>query len=141
MNTEIMKIDNNEIEGQLMGVTSTFCSVKAETPEEKRALFNAMNNPEFRVEQFINQTIYVKDVFAELVDIMDKNTGEFIQAARIVLIDDEGTGYACVSKGIFHALKKLFKLYGAPTWNEPIGITIKQIRKSNNMNILTFDLA
>lgn len=141
MNNEIMKVDNNDIEGQLMGVTSTFCSVQAVTPEEKKALFNAMNNPEFRVEQFINQTIYVKDVFAELVDIMNQNTGEIIQAARIVLIDAEGKAYTCVSKGIFSALKKLFNLYGVPTWNEPIGITIKQIRKSNNMNILTFDLA
>jgi len=59
----------------------------------------------------------------------------------VVLIDDKGVSYQCVSLGIFSALKKVFAIFGTPdTWKKPIGIKVKTIDKGNNRNPMTFDL-
>lgn len=117
----------------------SFCSYKAETPEEKAKLFEIMNNPEKRLSDCINQTILVKDLFAELVDCTNEETGEVTKAPRIVLIDKNGIGYQCVSAGVFGALKKLMSVYGIPTWESPIPLKIKQI-KNGKKSLLTFSV-
>lgn len=127
----------------LNGLTSSnmsFTSLKGETQEEKARLYQVMNNPEFRIADCINQTIYVKDVFVEVVDILRENTGEVDKCPRVVLIDKDGNGYQSVSFGIFSAVKKLFQVFGAPTWEDPIGVTVKQITKGTN-KMLTLDIA
>ena len=50
----------------------SYCSLNAETADEQMILFNAMNNPEHRLADHINETINVKDVFCEIVDCTNK---------------------------------------------------------------------
>lgn len=117
----------------------SFCSMVANTLEEKANLYNAMNNPTDRLADHINEVINVKDIFVEVVELESETTGNKEKAPRIVLIDDAGLSYACVSFGIYNALRKLISIYGQPTWTTPIPIKIRQISK-NNRSLLTLDV-
>ena len=67
--TEVERMDdNNNFVVDLTTRTTQYCSMVANTPEEKAVLFNAMNNPANRLGDCINQTIKVKDVFVEVVN-------------------------------------------------------------------------
>ena len=107
----------------------SFCSMSAETPEEKAQLFNAMNNPDERLADCINKRIAVKDLYVEVVNCTNQETGETQTCPRIVVIDDKGKSYQCVSIGIYSAFKKIIQVYGAPTWEKPVTVEVKQISK------------
>ena len=107
----------------------SFSSMKATTQEEKAKLYNAMNNPDERLADNINKVINAKDLYVEIVNCVNQETGEVTEAPRIVVIDDMGKSYQCVSVGIFSAFKKIIQIFGAPTWETPIQIEVKQISK------------
>lgn len=117
----------------------SFCSMAANSPEEKANLFNATNNPAHRIADYINATINAKDVFCEIVTVTNRETGEITQCPRVVLIDDKGEGYQAVSFGVFSALKKLMQVYGVPTWEPAIPVKVQQISKGTN-KMLTFSV-
>lgn len=120
--------------------TTSYCSLVATTEDEKLTLYNAMNNPDKRLADMINEKIAVKDVFVEVVKCENRETGEKQSCPRIVLIDTNGVGYQCVSIGIFSALKKLFSVFGEPgTWSSPVTVKVKQISKGDR-KILTLDV-
>lgn len=108
-----------------------FCSMSATTHEEKAALYNAMNNPDKRLADCINMTIPVKDMYIEVVNCTNEETGEVNACPRIVLIDEKGVSYQAVSIGIYSALKKAVQVFGAPTWEKPVKMEVKQITKGN----------
>lgn len=107
----------------------SFSSMTATTQEEKAKLYNAMNNPDERLSDNINKVINAKDLYVEIVNCVNQETGEVTEAPRIVVIDDMGKSYQCVSVGIFSAFKKIIQIFGAPTWETPIPIEVKQISK------------
>lgn len=119
-----------------------YCSMKAESDKEKAALFNATNNPDFRLADMINMEVRVKDVFVEAVHCTNRDTGEVNVCPRVVLIDENNVGYQCVSIGVFSAIKKLFGIYGEPMyWSAPIKMIVKQITKGERqmltLNVVT----
>lgn len=136
---EMMMEENKGFIADLTSAKTTFCSLAADTREEKANLFKAMNNPEKRLGDCINMVIMAKDIYCEVVDCLNQQTGEVTQCPRIVIIDDKGVGYQAVSIGIYSALKKIIQVFGAPTWNEPIPLEIKQITKGDR-KLLTFDV-
>jgi hypothetical protein len=118
-----------------------YTSLKGETREDKKRLFNAMNSPDANVSDYINKSINLKDVYVEMVEMPDEKTGEIVNAPRIVLFDDKGKSYQAISKGMMMALKAAFIVYGEPhTWSEPLPITIKQVSVKNGRSMLTFDV-
>jgi len=139
-NTVVMD-DDEKMVADLTTRRVSYCSLTAETAEEKTTLYNAMNNPAQRVKDCINEVIALKDVYVEVVHCSNRETGEVIAAPRVVFIDENGVGFQCVSTGIFSALKKLFAVFGEPrTWSAPVKIKIKQINRGTDKSILTFDV-
>lgn len=141
-NTTERNDDNTNMIVDLTARTTQYCSMTANNDEQRAILFNATNNPEFRLADCINQTINVKDVFVEAVTCVNRETDEANVCPRIVLIDVDGKGYACVSIGIFSAIKKIFGIYGEPNvWKKPIALAVKQIskgdRKMLTLNVVT----
>lgn len=116
-----------------------FCSIKAETRQEKALLFKAINNPDKRIADCINMTINAKDLFCEVVQVRNEDTEEVTSCPRIVIIDDTGVAYQSVSVGVYSGMKKLIQIYGTPTWDEPLPLIIKQITKGKR-SLLTFDV-
>ena len=142
MNTQEVAVYNRpavsrfEDEGFSVAVDMTsaqlsFCSMKAESQDEKAKLYNAMNNPEKRLADCINMKIRAKDLFIEIVNCTNEETGETNACPRIVIIDEKGVAYQAVSIGIYSALKKAIQVFGAPTWEQPVTFEVKQITKGN----------
>lgn len=118
----------------------SFSSLKADTDEEKASLFNAINNPEKRLADCINMTIKAKDLYIEVVNCTNEETGEITACPRIVIIDDKGVSYQAVSLGIYSALKKVIQIFGTPTWEKPIKLEVKQVTKGTR-KMLTLNIA
>lgn len=117
-----------------------YCSMVPKNKQEKIALFNAMNNPDERLSDKINMVINLKNVFVESVQLVSEVTGEIQYCPRVVLIDDKGVGYQCVSQGVFSCLKKLFNVFGDPTtWEAPLKVEVKQIKKGEK-SLLTLNV-
>lgn len=139
-NKELMTMEDTGIKGQLVNISDTYCSINPKSEEDKKMLFKAMNNPDKRLKDCINMSITVVDVYCEWVEMVNKQSGELVGGTRIVLIDKEGVGYQCVSQGVFSALKKLFSIYGLPTWKNGITLIPRLINKGTDRSILTFDI-
>lgn len=116
-----------------------FCSMTARSEEEKIRLYNIMNSPEFKLADYINMEIDVRDVIVEPVEV-ENDDGEVITAPRIILIDKDGKAYQCVSNGVYSSLRKMFKIFGNPTWEEQKKIRVKQINKSGNRSVITLEM-
>ena len=118
-----------------------YSSFKPTSEDEEKAFFNAINSTENQISDEINEIIEVRDVYVEIVNLTDEETGEITQAPRIVLIDTKLKGHGCVSSGIFSACKKLFAIKGLPdTWKAPVKLKILSLNKGKK-RILTFTLA
>ena len=116
-----------------------FCSMTAEDDKAKAQLFNAMNNPDERLADCINKQIKAKDLYVEVVNCTNEETGEVTACPRIVIIDDKGKSYQAVSIGIYSALKKVIQVFGAPTWEKPVVLEVKQITKGSR-KMLTLNI-
>lgn len=140
-NNSLMVMDENErfIADLTAARVTSFCSLVAKTDKEKALLFKAMNNPEKRLGDCINMTIHAKDLFCEVVTCINKETGDEKECPRIVIIDANGVGYQAVSLGVYGAMKKIIQVYGAPTWDKPLPLIVKQITKGDR-KLLTFDV-
>lgn len=138
----IQSDDDNSFIARLTNQKITaWSSLKSESMDEKAKFYNLMNNPEKRVGEMIGKVIKLKDVFVEVVELTNRDTGEIQKCPRTVLIDDKGVGYQAVSIGVFSAVKKLFDVYGTPDkWAGPIPLEVQQIQKGTR-NILTFKIA
>lgn len=121
---------------------ATYCSMEAKTAEDKKVLFNAINAPEMRLEECVNKEINLKHVYLETVEFIDEDTGLSTPGIRIVLIDNDGKSYGCASKGVASALQKIFTIFGTPeTWEAPLKVCVREIRKSDKRKILTMGIA
>lgn len=120
---------------------NSFCSVDPELgADAKKLIYNASNNPTHKIDDYINKTIMLKDVFVEIIELVNDTTGEMEQAPRIVLIDEKGESFQCVSNGVFGSLKKLIAIFGEPTYVEPIPVVVKQVKVKRG-TMLTLEVA
>lgn len=125
-----------------------YSSMVAQTPQEKAELYNAISDPAHKLGDVINQVIFVRDVYVEMIElartdnagnpIFDDN-GEPIMdtAPRIVLIDKDGDTYQAIAASVMNNLARLFKMFGAPTWEPALPIEVKQ-RSVGTNRIYTF---
>lgn len=106
--------------------TNQFVSFHAEDMKSKVRLFNAMNQPKYKVSDMINKKIKLKDVILMNVT-MEGEDGEQDTGIRSVLIDADGNAYNATSNGIFSSLTNLYMIFGTLHFEEPLEIMISQI--------------
>ena len=125
----------------LTSTTQSFCTLVPKTEEEQMLMFNIMNQPDKKLADCINMDIELANVYAEIVEVTDEQTGEVEQAPRIVLIDKDNVSYQTVSKGILNTLAKIFQVFGTPDkWSTPKTFTVKQKQGKGNNKFLTLEL-
>lgn len=137
-----MKMTNIENGTGLMALQlgGLYCSLPSETKEDKTLIYNASNNPNHRIAEFVNKTIKVVGFILEKVEMTSQETGDIRITPRTILIDTDGQTYVAVSIGVANALAKVCNLFGMPNeWDEPIEFAVKQIEK-NNHRILTLEM-
>lgn len=129
--------------GTLMseGAGAGYCSLEFDANDRAKGakIYNALNNPEYRVSDFINKEITVTDVLVEVVEILNEETGALDTVPRVVLIDEDGKAYQSVSIGMFNCINKAFKIFGEPTWEPALSFTIRQ-KPTKNGSMLTADI-
>lgn len=106
--------------------TNQFVSFRAEDMKSKVRLFNAMNQPNYKVSDMINKKIKLKDVILMNVT-MEGEDGEQDTGIRSVLIDADGNAYNATSNGIFSSLTNLYMIFGTLHFEDPLEIMISQI--------------
>ena len=120
---------------------TSICSIdqKTATSEQRKTVYNAMNNPTHRISDFINKKISVENVLIETVDMMDDETGEIERAPRIVLIDPKGNSYSAISKGILNSIKNAYNSFGAAPWAPALDFEVKQVNVGRG-SMLTLEM-
>lgn len=119
---------------------SMICSIKPDGDRKTAAkLYAAMNNPEFKLAEYINKKIKVTDYLIEIVDIVNEETGEVSTVPRVVLIAEDGKSYQATSYGIANSVRNLVQAVGAAPWNPALELEVQQ-RPTKRGSMLTLAL-
>lgn len=55
--------------------TSAYCSLRPANDEEDKLLYNAVMNSDYKLREVVNQTIAVRHIYCEIIDVTNKETG------------------------------------------------------------------
>lgn len=151
--TEVQGVNNSLAltgdngESMLMNLTGarkiSYSSIDESKLNESQKIdfINLINSKGINIGDAIGETILLKDVYVEMVEVSDMNTGELKTLPRIILISAEGKSYTCASIGIFKRLAQTFQSFGQPnTWKKPLKIKFKQETTRSQNKVLTFML-
>lgn len=125
-------MENNELREErgeltlLGGATQNiYCSKKAESEKEKKALFNALESCDALLNNCVGNEIAITDIYVEEKKVYDEETGELRTKFRTILFDESGQTYATGSYGIYNVLKKIVGIYGLPDkWDKPLKVKV-----------------
>ena len=127
---------NNTVLTDLNNAASQ-CSIKGYSREALVAMYNAINSPDHKLSDFVGKKLNIKDISIERVENMNDETGEMAANARVVLIDENGESYTCVSSGIYSAIKKLVAVFGEPTWEPALPVEIQNLSTKKGRKTMT----
>lgn len=127
---------NNTVLTDLNNAES-YCSIKGDSREAFVAMYNAINSPDHKLSDFVGKKLNIKDISIERVENMNEETGEMAANARVVLIDENGESYTCVSSGIYSAIKKLVAVFGEPTWEPALSVEVQNLSTKKGRKTMT----
>lgn len=129
-------MENNELQLFSQAQNAGYCSIKAESEEEKIKLLNALENCDFLLNDIAPKEIEVKDV---LIQQYEKDVeGEKKTKYRTILFDTDGKTYITNSNFFFYALSKIFNVMGTPDkWAKPYTFEIYKKEVQNGKKALS----
>lgn len=127
---------NPQANGKLVWMSS-----KPSTPAAKARAMAALTGAVAKLSDRINQTIKVKDVIFQGVQLIDEDTGEVNAAVRIIVEQANGQLLGCTSAGIHQAFGLLFQMEGPPPWKPPLSLKVKQIETGSGRRFFTLEYA
>mgnify|MGYP003571274932 CR=1 FL=1 len=138
MKNELM-INNNEnfLQEEQKRVYS---SKSMKTIEDKKELFNALEECDVLINDCVGETIDIKDFYIEEYDKTDEDTGEIKTKYRTIIFDKDGKSYATGSYGIYNSIKKLIMVYGYPTYTDEVKVKISKKKTKNGNQSLSLIL-
>ena len=134
-------MENQELTIFTGATSNVYCSKKAKTEEERKTLFNALEQCDALLNDCVGQDISIKDIYIEEKQVKDEETGELRTKFRTILFDENGQTYATGSYGIYNILKKIVQIYGLPeTWENPVKVKVAKRPIGNGKQTLTLQL-
>lgn len=117
---------------------TSICSIKPEpgNVELAKTVYNAMNNPEHKLSDFVNKKVVVENYLIEVAEIADEDTGVVATVPRTVLISPDGESYMATSKGVFNSIRNAVAVLGDAPWAGGVTFEVKQ-QKVGRGNMLT----
>lgn len=113
-----------------------YCSMIPKNEEDEIILFNAMNSSDKRIADCINQIISIRHIYVEVVTCVNEENGHSQLCPRVVLIDNAGVSYQCVSMGIYSCIKKMLSIKGSPDkWKNPVNVKVEQVTRGSGNNV------
>lgn len=135
-NDLMVKENNNFLEEEQKRV---FSSKKTDTIEDKKALFNALEECDFLLNDCVNKEITIKDFYIEEYENVNES-GEVVNKYRTIIFDTDGKTYATGAYGIYNSIKKLIMVYGYPTYEKGVKVQITKKKTKNNKESLSLKL-
>ena len=134
-------IVKNESENLLSSkMKKNYCSIKPKTVEDKKLVYNALESADVLLNDVVGETIKVKDYYCEEKQVLDEETGELKNKYRTILFDVDGKTYATGSYGIFNAVMRLTAIFGEPSWEDGIAVTVTKQKTQDGKSKLTLIL-
>lgn len=121
-------------------VQGMYCSLHAETQEEKLAVYDAVSNSA-PLDDMVGKVIEIEDVIIQPVEVNDPATGEVRDANRIVMICADGNAYGCTSSGVETSMKNLMSIVGMPPWNPGLRMEVQKKTGRNGFKFTTLQYA
>lgn len=140
-NTNLMNVTEANVPSTFMqeAAAGTYISFPMETPADRIAAYNAINNPDAKIADMINKTIKLKDVVMIPVNLVNDETGEVEDAMRSILVAEDGTTYTATATGIFNSLKNIYLIFGTLHFETPVTVEVNQVATKRG-NTLTLKL-
>lgn len=139
---EIIKTENEivNVESE-RNSESSYCSIICKTNEERKYLFNALEQADVLLNDVVGTEFELKDVYIHKYEKINEETGEVEPKVRIILFDTEGKSYACGSFGIFNILRRIFEVFGTPDrWEQPLKVRVTKKDIKDNKKMLSLEL-
>lgn len=144
-NKELMTINREDLAPvNMMDMLSNpggsfLCSIKDNGDRaSKVAIYNAINSKGQSLDETNGAVINVVNYAAHPVRMVDENTGELVEAVRIILIDENGVNYDAVSQGVASSLQKILAIVGPAPWEPALAMKMvtQKTRKGFKTNTL-----
>lgn len=117
-----------------------YSSKSMKTIEDKKELFNALEECDVLINDCVGEVIDIKDFYIEEYDKADEDTGEIKTKYRTIIFDKDGKSYATGSYGIYNSIKKLIMVYGYPTYTDEVKVKISKKKTKNGNQSLSLIL-
>lgn len=120
-----------------------FCSMPSGSREDALAVYNMLSGNSGSLADLADTgtgELAAVHVIAHRITLTNEETGEITDATRIILVDEKGEPWGCVSNGIAGSLKKLFSLVGPPPWTPPIRLRPVRVPTSKDRSRKTLIL-
>lgn len=139
---ELIKSENEIVNTETeRNSDSTYCSIVCKTNEERKNLFNALEQADVLLNDVVGTEFELKDVYIHSYERVNEETGEVEPKVRIILFDSEGKSYACGSFGIFNILVRMFEVFGTPNkWEQPLKVRVVKKDIRDNKKMLSLEL-
>ncbi|MNM27061.1 hypothetical protein D3C81_375410 [compost metagenome] len=133
--------DQVNLESAFTDVSNVFFSsiVDDGNPLTKIKIYNAMNFTEGAFKS-VNKPIVISDIIAHNITLMDEQTGEMIDAVRVVLVTPEGKGYHAVATGIMTSVQKIVGMFGRAPWQPALVVMPRRVPTRRGFETLTIDV-
>ena len=119
-NNQIMQINNN---------ARTFSTIKAETKEDKKKLYNALQNCDVMIKDIPGQEITFDGVYVNEYQKTDlKEDGTPRIGHKTILFGTDGKTYITTSNYFFNSISQILGANGGVSKDDPI--TIKIVKKA-----------
>lgn len=146
-NTEIMTVNKADLAAPDMvemltnPTGSFFCSIQNDgTRASAVKIYNAINNKGESLDDHKGEVLEIVNVAAHPVSLTDENTGEVVDALRMVVIDKNGKNYDAVSQGIASSFQKIFAIVGPAPYDPPLKIKVVEQKTRKGFKTNTIEL-
>lgn len=136
-----------------------FSSFNPKDMELKVKLYNAINSPDKKLGDCINQEITMRDVVVSVVQLNAKNDdddhsgrgsrmkppaawedenteyGKKTTSYRVVIIDKDGVSYTATSNGIYNSINHMRNIFGTLHFDEGLRVKVNQIQTKNGKTL------
>jgi hypothetical protein len=115
-------------------------SLLADTPENRSKILEILDGEVMRYQDVVNSVFNLADFIAYPIKMVAKDTGELIDAIRLILIDDQGNAVSTCSPYVIDSLHRIGWAQGKmPPWEPPIPVKLAQqsTREGNRVFKLT----
>lgn len=130
-----------QIENLTNANNNFYCSIKNDgTRASQVKVYNAINSKGDSLDDHKNEVLEIVDVAAHPVTLVDENTGEIVEALRVVMVDKNGKNYDAVSQGIASSLQKIFAVVGMPSYNPPLKLKVVEQKTRKGYKTNTIEL-